>query len=132
MSLYPTRQTPVLQDEPPHMTAIPRPHMRSTGPVGTTLGPPRLQFRQGGMILTTPSMVNVSPVHHSPDLHQMEGPSTEVTPFNVPQHVLPQSPLAPIGEHSQVTRFTLPSSSTPYEPPAREPPLGTRPHPPLM
>src|SRR5882724_8150928 len=71
-----------------------------------------------------PSMVNVSPVHHSPDLHQMEGPPIEATPFNVPQHVLPQSPLAPIGEHSQITRFTLLSSSTPYEPLAREHPPG--------
>src|SRR5882724_2151018 len=69
----------------------------------------------------TPSMVNVSPVHHSPDLHQMEGPLTEATPFNVPQHLLPQSPLAPIGEHSQNTGFTPPLSSTPYEPLTREP-----------
>src|SRR5882724_11703412 len=37
-------------------------------------------------------------------------------------NVLPWSPLAPIGEHSQVTRFVLPSSWTPYEPLAREPP----------
>src|SRR5882724_11416770 len=71
-----------------------------------------------------PSMVNVSPVHYSPDLHQMEGPLTEVTHFNIPQHVLPQSPLAPIGEHPQVTGFTLSSSSTPYEPLSREPPPG--------
>src|SRR5882724_1212834 len=70
----------------------------------------------------TPSMVNISPVHHSPDLCQMESPPTEVTPFNVPQHVLPQSPLALIGEQSQITRFTLPSSSTPYKPLTREPP----------
>jgi len=72
----------------------------------------------------TPSVVNMSPVHHSPDLHQMEGPPTEVTPFNIPQHVLPQSPLAPIGEHPQVTGFTLSSSLTPYEPLTREPPPG--------
>src|SRR5882724_7658261 len=37
-------------------------------------------------------------------------------------NVLPQSPLAPIGEHSQITRFTPPSLSTPYEPLTREPP----------
>src|SRR5882724_11133949 len=74
------------------------------------------------MSLTTPSLVNVSPVHHSPDLRQMEGPPTKATPFNVPRHVLPQSPLALIGEHSQVTGFTLPLSLTPYEPLIREPP----------
>ena len=67
-------------------------------------------------------MVNVSPVHHSPDLHQMEGPPTEATPFNVPRHVLPRSPLVPIGEPSQVTEFAPPSSSTPYAPLVREPP----------
>src|SRR5882724_4115825 len=71
---------------------------------------------------TNPSLVNISPVHHSPDLCQMEGPPTEVTPFNVPQHVLPLSPLVLIGEHSQVTRFAPPSLSTPYKPLVREPP----------
>src|SRR5882724_13037576 len=104
------------------MPAIPRPHTRSTGPVGTTLGPPRPQSRQGGTSPTTPSLVNVSPIHHSPDLFQMEGPLTEATPFNVPRHVLPWSPLVPIREHSKFTGFTLPSLSTPYEPLAREPP----------
>src|SRR5882724_259285 len=71
---------------------------------------------------TTPSLVNVSPIHHSPNLCQMEGPLTKVTPFNIPRHVLPWSPLAPIREHSQVTRFAPPSSSTPYKPLVREPP----------
>src|SRR5882724_6475666 len=104
------------------MPTVPRPHMCSTGPVGTTLGPPRLQSRRGGMSPTTPSLVNVSPIHHSPDLRQMEGPPTEATPFNVPRHVLPRSPLALIREHSQFTGFALPSSSTPYELLAREPP----------
>src|SRR5882724_5295896 len=52
----------------------------------------------------------------------MEGPPTEATPFNVPQHVLPWSPLALIGEHSPFTGFSLPSLSTPYEPLTREPP----------
>src|SRR5882724_5274913 len=106
------------------MPALPRPRTHSTGPVGTTPGPPHLQSRRGGMSLNTPSVVNISPVHHSPDLHQMEGPPTEATPFNIPQHVLPQSPLAPIGEHSQIAGFTLLSSSTPYKPLAREPPPG--------
>src|SRR5882724_8489734 len=69
----------------------------------------------------TPSVVNVSPVPHSPDLHQLESPLIEVTPFNVPQHVLPWSPLVPIGEHSQITRFALPLLSTPYKPLMREP-----------
>src|SRR5882724_11313776 len=73
---------------------------------------------------TTPSLVNISPVHHSLGLHQMEGPPTEATPFNVPRHVLPRSPLALIGEHPQVTGFAPPSSSTPYEPVMREPPPG--------
>src|SRR5882724_963596 len=104
------------------MPTIPRPCTHSTGPVGTTLGPPHLWSRRGGTSPTNPSLVNVSPIHHSPDLCQMEGPPTEVTPFNVPQHVLPWSPLAPIGEHSQFTGFALPSSSTPYEPLIREPP----------
>src|SRR5882724_7890303 len=126
MSLPLTRRTPVPWDEPPHMPAIPRPCTHSTGPVGTTPGPPRPQSRQGGTSPTTPSLVNVLPVHHSPDLLQMEGPLTEATPFNVPRHVLPQSPLVPIGEHSQTTRFTPPSLSTPYEPLAREPPPGYR------
>ena len=71
-----------------------------------------------------PSLVNVSPIHHNPNLHQMEGPPTEATPFNVPRHILPQSPLAPIGEHSQITRFAPPLSSTPYKPLTREPPPG--------
>src|SRR5882724_4228997 len=105
MSLYSTRRTPVPQDKPPHMPAIPRPHMCSTGPVGTTPGPPHPQSRRGVTSLTTPSLVNVSPIHHSPDLRQMEGPPTEATPFNVPRHVLPRSPLAPIGEYSQFTGF---------------------------
>src|SRR5882724_5981185 len=104
------------------MPTVPRPHMCSTGPVGTTLGPPRLQSRRGGMSPTTPSLVNVSPIHHSPDLCQMEGPPTEATPFNVPRHIFPRSPLALIREHSQFTVFALPSSSTPYELLAREPP----------
>src|SRR5882724_5125287 len=104
------------------MPAIPQPGTCSTGLVGTTPGPPCPQSRWEGMSPNTPSLVNVSPVHHSPDLHQMEGPLTKVTPFNVPQNVLPWSPLALIGEHSQITRFTPPSSSTPYEPLTREPP----------
>src|SRR5882724_7803543 len=106
------------------MPTIPRPCTRSTGPVGTTPGPPRPQSQQGGMSPTTPSLVNVSPVHHSLGLHQMEGPPTEATPFNVPQHVLPRSPLAPIGEYPQVTGFAPPSSSTPYKSLTREPPPG--------
>src|SRR5882724_630385 len=124
MSIYLTRRTPVPWDEPPHMPTIPRPHTRSTGPVGTTLGPPRPQSQRGGMSPTTLSLVNVSPIHHSLGLHQMEGPPTEVTPFNVPRHVLPRSPLAPIGEYSQVTRFAPQSSSTSYELLTREPPPG--------
>jgi len=124
MSLYSTRRTHILQDKPPHMAAFPRPRTHSTGPVGTTPGPPHPQYRRGGMSPNTPSVVNVSPVHHSPDLHQTEGPPIKVTPFNVPQHILPQSPLAPIEEHPQITRFSLLSSSTPYEPLAREPPPG--------
>src|SRR5882724_4345724 len=121
MSLYMTRQTPVPWDKPLHMPAVHRPRMCSTGAVGTTPGPPRPQYRQGGMSPTTPSLVNISPIHHSPGLHQMEGPLTEATPFNVPRHILPQSPLALIGEHSQFTGFAPPSSSTPYEPLTREP-----------
>src|SRR5882724_8578787 len=124
MSLYPTRRTPVSRDEPPHMPAIPRPHMRSTGPVGTIPGPPLPQYRRGGVSLTTPSLVNMSPIHHSLGPHPMEGPPTKATPFNVPRHVLPRSPLAPIGEYPQVTRFTPLSSSTPYESLTREPPPG--------
>src|SRR5882724_9261699 len=76
------------------------------------------------MSLTTPSLVNVSPVHHSLGPHPMEGPPTEATPFNVPRHVLPRSPLAPIGEYPQVTGFAPPSSSTPYESLMRGPPPG--------
>ena len=106
------------------MPTLPRPHTRSTGPVGTTLGPPCPQSRRGGLSPNTPSVVNISPVYHSPDLFQMEGPPTEVTPFNIPQHILPQSPLALIGEHSQIPGFTPPSSLMPYEPLAREPPPG--------
>src|SRR5882724_5376997 len=124
MSLYMTRRTPVPWDEPPHMPTLPRPRARSIGPVGTTPGPPCPQSRQGGMSLNTPSLVNALPVHHSPDLCQMEGPLTEVTLFNVPQHVLPQSPLVLIREHSQTTGSTPPSLSTRYEPLTREPPPG--------
>src|SRR5882724_9313192 len=103
------------------MPTVPRPCTRSTGPVGTTPGPPHPQSRRGGTSPNTPSLVNVSPIHHNPDLCQMEGPPTEATPFNIPRHVLPWSPLVPIGEHSQVTGFAPPSSSTPYEPLVREP-----------
>ena len=124
MSLYLTRRTPVPWDKPPHMPTVPRPHTRSTGPVGTTLGPPRPQSRRGGMSPTTPSLVDISPIHHSPGLHQMEGPLTEATPFTIPQHVLPQSPLAPIGEYSQFTGFAPLSSLTPYESLTKEPPPG--------
>src|SRR5882724_7698687 len=106
------------------MPAVPRPRTHSTSPVGTTPWPPCPQYRQGGTSPTTPSLVNVSPVHHSLGLHQMEGPPTKATPFNVPQHVLPRSPLAPIGEYSQVTGFAPPSSSTPYESLMREPSPG--------
>ena len=74
------------------------------------------------MSLTTPSLVNMLPVHYDPDLRQMEGPPTEATPFNVPQHVFPRSPLALIREQSQFTGFAPPSSLTPYEPLTREPP----------
>src|SRR5882724_5752479 len=80
------------------MPAIPQPGTCSTGLVGTTPGPPCLQSRWEGMSPNTPSLVNVLPVHHSPDLQQMEGPPTRVTPFNVPRHRLPWSPLALIGE----------------------------------
>src|SRR5882724_8425620 len=73
---------------------------------------------------TTSSLVNIPPVHHSLGPHPMEGPPTKATPFNVPRHVLPRSPLAPIGEYPQVTRFTPLSSLTPYEPLTREPPPG--------
>src|SRR5882724_3508145 len=104
------------------MPAVPRPRMCSTGPVGTTPGPPRPQSRRGGTSPTNPSLVNVSPIHHSPDLHQREGPLTEVTTFNILRHVLPRSPLVLIGEHSQVTGFALLSSPTPYEPLVSEPP----------
>src|SRR5882724_2413607 len=106
------------------MPAIPRPRTCSTGPVGTTPGPPHPQSRQGGTSPNTPSLVNALPVHHGPDPHQLEGPPIEVTPFNVPRHILPRAPCAPIGEHSQFTGFALPSSSTPYKPIAREPPPG--------
>src|SRR5882724_10408890 len=106
------------------MPTLPRPCTRSTGPVGTTPGPPCPQSRGGGMIPNTPSVVNISPVHHGPDHCQLEGPLIKVTPFNVPRHVLPQSPLALIGEHAQTTGFTPQSSSTPYEPLTREPPPG--------
>src|SRR5882724_8689552 len=106
------------------MPALPRPRTCSTGPVGTTPGPPCPQSRQGGMSPNTPSMVNVLPVHNGPDLRQLECPPIKATPFNTPQHILPRSPLAPIGEHSQTTGFSLPSSLTPYEPLAREPPPG--------
>src|SRR5882724_9049085 len=115
MSLYLTRRTPVPWDEPLHMPALPRPCTRSTGPVGTTPGPPCPQSRRGGMSPNTPSIVNVSPVHHGPDLRQLEDPPIKVTPFNVPRHVLPRSPLAPIGEHLQTTGFTPLSLLTHYE-----------------
>src|SRR5882724_5363411 len=101
------------------MPALPRHRTRSTGPVGTTLGPPCPQSRRGGMSPNTPSVVNVSPVHHSPDPHQMEGPPIKVTSFYVPQHVLPLSPLALIGELAQTTGFAPLLSSTPYDPLAR-------------
>src|SRR5882724_9297103 len=104
------------------MPTLPRPRTRSTGPVGTTPGPPHPQSRRGGTSPNTPSMVNISPVHYGPDPHQLEGPPIEATPFNVPQHVLPWSPLALIGEHFQTTGFALLSLSTPYEPLAMEPP----------
>src|SRR5882724_12773255 len=106
------------------MPTIPRPRMRSTSPVGTTPGPPRPQSWRGGTSPATPSLVNISPVHHSPGLRQMEGPPTEVTPFNIPQHVLPRSHLALIGEHSQFTGFAPPSLLTPYKSLMREPPPG--------
>src|SRR5882724_11413228 len=106
------------------MPVVPRPRTCSTGPVGTTPGPPRPQSWRGGTSPTTPSLVNMSPIHHSLGLRQMEGPPTEATPFNIPQHVLPRSPLAPIGEHPQVTGFVPPSPLTPYESLMREPPPG--------
>ena len=39
MSLYLTRQSPVLWDKPPHIPAVAQHQTHSTGPVGTTPGP---------------------------------------------------------------------------------------------
>src|SRR5882724_3479191 len=44
------------------------------------------------------------------------GTNRDTTPFNVLQHILPQSPLALIQEQSHISRFAPPSSSTPYMP----------------
>ena len=100
MSLYLTRCTPIPWDEPPHMPALPQPCTCSTGPVGTTPGSQHPQSRHEGMSLDISSVSSMLSIHHSHDLCQAEGPLTEVTPFNVPQHILPRSPLAPIWEHS--------------------------------
>jgi len=60
--------------------------------------------------------------HHSQDLPLGEGPLDEAPPFNVPHHVLPQSPLILIMEHLTITGFAPNSVSTPYGP-LRDKPL---------
>jgi len=124
MSIYPTRRTPTPRDEPPHMPAVPQTsyvlYWSCRNHPGTPTPPISVRRNEPDH----PSLVNVSPIHQQSCLQQMERSPTEATPFNVPRHVLPRSPLAPIGEHPQVTGFAPPSSSTPYEPLMREPPPG--------
>src|SRR5882724_1971154 len=108
MSLYLTRRTPILWDEHPHLPALPQPHTLSTGLVGTTPGPQCPQSRCKGRSLNISSVSSMSSIHDDQDLCQAEGPLMEVTPFNVPRHVLLWSPLAPIQEHSHTTGFAPP------------------------
>jgi len=103
MSLYTTRQTPVPWDEPPHMARIPRPRTRSTGQVGTTLGPPHPNLGEGnepdhpllGERITCP---------HSPGLIRWKAPqprrllSTSLNMYCLghPWHQLGSIPSSPI------------------------------------
>src|SRR5882724_6872904 len=98
MSLYPTRQTPIPQEKPPHLPTLPFPCTRSTGPVGITPGHQCPQSRHEGRSPNISSVLSVSSMHNEQDLCQAEGPLTEAMPFNVLQHVLPWSPLALIRE----------------------------------
>jgi len=82
------------------------------------------------MSLTTPSLVNVSPVHHSPDLRQMEGPPTEAT-LSTSLNMYCLVTLAPIGEHSQFTGFAHCRRRRPMSHSQGSPCLGTRPPPQL-
>jgi len=88
----------------------------STGPVETTLGPQCPQSRWERRSPTLSSMSSITPIHHSQDPPQEEGPLAEAPPFNVSHHVLPWSPLVLIQEHLHITGFSLTLSLTLYGP----------------
>jgi len=88
MSLYPTRQTLVPRDEPPHITTLPQMWTCSTGPVETTLGPQCPQSMQQGKSPYLPSASSMTLSHHTQDIPQVEGPLAETPLCNVPQLVL--------------------------------------------
>src|SRR5882724_13196382 len=85
------------------------------------MGPQHPQSRCEGRSLNLSSVSSMTSSHHSQDIPQVEGPLAETSLFNVPHHVLQQSPLAPIREHSHTMGFAPPLSSTPYGPLAGDP-----------
>jgi len=124
MSMYLTRQPPVLQDEPRTLPPDPYLALAHWFQVGTTPGPPHpRQVR--GMSPNTPSMVNVSPVHHGPDL-TIGGPLIEVDPSNVLRMYCSVTIGSDWGNIRRPLIHPTIVIKHPIEPLTREPPLGTQ------
>jgi len=108
MSLYPTRLTPILQDESPHMPTVPQLWTHSTDPVGPAPGPECPQSRCKRKSLHFSSVPSMASSNHSQETPQLEELLvdthnicvTETLFFNQLHHVLQQSPLALIMEQS--------------------------------
>ena len=88
MSLYLTRQTPILQDKPTHIPTLPQPWTRSTGQVGTTPGPEHPQSRCERRSPHLSLVLSAALSHHIQDIPQLESPLAGTTFFNQPCHLL--------------------------------------------
>ena len=103
MSLYPTRQNPVLWGEPPYMPTLPQLQTHSTGQVGTTPGPKHPLSKHERRSPHLSLVLSVALSHHSQDNPQLESPWARMPFFNQPHHVLQHSQQTPIREHSHMT-----------------------------
>ena len=125
MSLYPTKQTPIPWDEPPHMPAMPQPWTHSTSPVETTPGPEFPQSRHEREILhfsLVPSVASSQHIQETPQLEDLLVDTQDICTmetlfFNQPHHLLQQSPLTLIMD-SHTPRGLLPCH--------HQPPTGNR------
>src|SRR5882672_4085168 len=74
VNLYPSRRTPTMCKQRPHIPALPRPRTCSSGPVGTTPIPPRLTSRQEGGSPHHLSLPASSPMADNMQSHMMGPP----------------------------------------------------------